>query len=94
MLANAMGRFNMVMEAYPELKASQNMQQLSEELSSTENKVAFARQSFNDAVTLYNTYKQSFPAALFAALFGHANDASLLVFEDSKTIQQAPRVDF
>ncbi|MEX1056445.1 MAG: LemA family protein, partial [Natronospirillum sp.] len=56
-LTNALGRLNVVMEAYPDLKASQNMQQLSEELTSTENKVAFARQSFNDSVMAYNTYR-------------------------------------
>lgn len=94
LLANAMGRFSVVMEAYPDLKASQNMQQLSEELTTTENKVAFARQAFNDAVTAYNTYKQTFPPVFFAASFGHSQDATLLVFEDSKDIQAAPKVSF
>lgn len=93
-LQSAMGRLNMVMEAYPDLKANQNMMQLSEELTSTENRVAFARQAFNDAVTEYNTYKQSFPPVLVAATFGHANDAALLEFEDSKLIQAAPKVSF
>ena len=60
-LGGALGKLNVVMEAYPDLKASQNMQQLSEELTSTENRVAFARQGFNDAVMNYNTYRQSFP---------------------------------
>jgi LemA protein len=82
------------MEAYPDLKASQNMMQLSEELTSTENKVSFARQAFNDQVMAYNTYKQSFPPAFFAAMFGHAKDASLLEFEDSAAIQAAPKVAF
>ena len=54
------------MEAYPDLKANQNMMQLTEELTSTENKVAFARQGYNDQVTEYNTYRQSFPPVLFA----------------------------
>ena len=94
LLNNAMSRLNVVMEAYPDLKASQNMMQLSEELTSTENKVSFARQAFNDAVTAYNTYKQSFPPVFFAASFGHSQDASLLVFEDSKEIQAAPKVSF
>ncbi|MEN0035421.1 MAG: LemA family protein [Cellvibrio sp.] len=94
LLTSAMGRLNVVMEAYPDLKASQNMMQVSEELTSTENKVAFARQAFNDAVTSYNTYKQSFPPVLFAKSFGHANDASLLVFADSAEIQAAPKVQF
>lgn len=94
LLSSAMGRLSVVMEAYPDLKASQNMQQLSEELTTTENKVSFARQAFNDAVTAYNTYKQSFPPVFFAASFGHSQDASLLVFEDSKEIQAAPKVSF
>jgi LemA protein len=94
LLNNAMSRLNVVMEAYPDLKASQNMMQLSEELTSTENKVSFARQAFNDAVTAYNTYKQSFPPVFFAASFGHSQDASLLVFEDSKEIQAVPKVSF
>ena len=93
-LAGAMSRFNVVMEAYPDLKANQNMMQLSEELTSTENKVSFARQAFNDAVMQYNTYKQSFPPVLLAATFGHAADATLLEFEDSKDIQAAPKVSF
>lgn len=93
-LGQAMSRLNIVMEAYPDLKASQNMMQISEELTSTENKVSFARQAFNDAVTGYNTYKQSFPPVFFATSFGHKPDATLLVFEDSKEIQAAPKVSF
>ncbi|VVP58134.1 LemA family protein [Pseudomonas fluorescens] len=93
-LGNAMSRLNVVMEAYPDLKASQNMQQLSEELTSTENKVAFARQAFNDSVMTYNTYKQSFPPILFASVFGHSANASLLEFADSAQIQDAPKVLF
>ncbi len=93
-LAGALGKFNVVMEAYPDLKANQNMMQLSEELTATENKVAFARQAFNDAVMEYNTYKQTFPPVLFAASFGHAKDATLLEFEDSAAFQQAPKVSF
>lgn len=93
-LSNAMGRLNVVMEAYPDLKASQNMMQLSEELKSTENKVAFSRQAFNDAVTEYNIFKQSFPPNFFAGFFGHAKDATLLEFEDRAQIQAAPKVTF
>jgi LemA protein len=93
-LTSALGNLNVVMEAYPDLKASQNMQQVSEELTSTENKVAFSRQAFNDAVTAYNTYKQAFPPVVFAGMFGHAKDASLLEFEDSAAIQAAPKVQF
>ena len=93
-LAGAMGKLNVVMEAYPDLKANQNMMQLSEELTSTENKVSFARQAFNDQVMAYNTYKQSFPQVVLAGPFGHGADATLLEFEDSKEIQAAPKVSF
>jgi LemA protein len=93
-LGSALGRLNMVMEAYPDLKANTNMMQLSEELTSTENKVAFARQSYNDSVMEYNTYKQSFPAVVFAGVFGHQNDAAMLEFEDRAVLEQAPKVSF
>ena len=93
-LAGAMMNFNMVMEAYPDLKANQNMMQLSEELISTENKVSFSRQAFNDTVMAYNIYKQTFPPVFFAAMFGHAQDATLLEFEDTAVIQAAPKVSF
>lgn len=93
-LGGALGRLNVTMEAYPDLKASQNMQQLTEELSSTENKVAFARQAYNDAVMEYNSYRQSFPAVLLAPTFGHKTDATLLEFADSQQIQDAPKVAF
>ena len=93
-LAGALGRFNVLVEAYPDLKANQNMMQLTEELTSTENKVAFARQAFNDQVMEYNVYKQSFPQTIFAGMFGHAKDATLLEFEDSAAIQEAPKVSF
>ena len=93
-LSGALGRFNLLVEAYPDLKANQNMMQLTEELTSTENKVAFARQAFNDQVMQYNIFKQSFPQNFLAGVFGHANDASLLEFEDSAEIQAAPKVSF
>ncbi|MCV6614883.1 MAG: LemA family protein [Cellvibrionaceae bacterium] len=93
-LAGALGKLSVVVEAYPDLKANENMMQLSEELTSTENKVAFARQAFNDAVTAYNSYKQSFPPVALAATFGHGPDASLLEFEDSAEIQAAPKISF
>jgi LemA protein len=92
-LGGAMGRLFALAEAYPDLKASENMKQLTEELTSTENKVSFARQAFNDAVTAYNTYKQSFPAVVFVGMFGHTQDASLLEF-DSEAIAEAPKVSF
>lgn len=93
-LSGALGRLNVVMEAYPDLKANQNMMQLSEELTSTENKVAFSRQAYNDSVMNYNTYKQSFPAVVLAPAFGHKEDAGLLEFEDHEQIQAAPKVAF
>jgi len=93
-LSGAMMNMKMVMEAYPDLKASQNMMQVSEELTSTENKISFARQSFNDQVMAYNIFKQTFPPAFFAAMFGHGQDAALLEFEDTVAIQTAPKVSF
>ena len=93
-LSRALMNFNMVMEAYPDLKASQNMMQLSEQLTTTENRVAFARQAYNDQVMAYNIYKHTFPPAFFAARFGHAEDAALLEFEDRAAIQAAPKVSF
>lgn len=93
-LAGALGKLNVTMEAYPDLKASENMQQLSEELTTTENRIAFARQGFNDAVMGFNTYRQSFPPVFFAARFGHPADAELLEFDDSAQIQAAPTVSF
>ena len=93
-LSGALMNMRMVMEAYPDLKASQNMLQLSEQLTTTENKVSFARQAFNDQVMAYNIYKQSFPPVYFAPMFGHAQDAVLLEFEDSAAIQAAPKVSF
>jgi LemA protein len=94
-LGGALARLNVAVEAYPELKANQNMMQLSEELSSTENRVAFARQSFNDAVLAYNTYRQSFPQNLVAPRFGHASDATMLEFaEPREQLETAPRVSF
>jgi LemA protein len=93
-LGGALGKFNVVVEAYPELKANENMIKLHEELATTENKVAFARQAYNDCIMSYNTYKQSFPQNIVAGLFGHSKDAVLLEFEDSAQIQNAPKVSF
>jgi LemA protein len=92
-LSGALGRLFALAEAYPDLKANQNMAQLSEEITSTENKVAFARQAYNDAVTAYNTYRQSFPPVLFASFLGHSQDAELLDFDDAQ-IAVAPKVSF
>jgi LemA protein len=90
-LTGALGRLMAVAEAYPDLKANQNMMQLSEELTSTENKVAFARQSYNDAATRYNEYKQQFPPVLVASVFGFSSSAYLET-EDAK--REAPQVSF
>ena len=92
-LTGTLGRLFALAEAYPDLKANQNMMQVSEELRSTENKVAFARQAFNDAVTTYNTYKQRFPQVMAAGMFGHGQDATLLEF-DSEAIAEAPSISF
>lgn len=94
LLQTALGRFNIAVEAYPDLKANENMIQLSEELTSTENKVAFSRQAFNDQIMSYNTYRQSFPQIVLAGAFGHPTDAELLEFADSAAIQEAPSVSF
>jgi LemA protein len=93
MLGGALGKLFALSESYPDLKANQNMANLQEELTATENKVAFSRQAFNDSVTSYNTYKQTFPPVFFAGMFGHGQDASLLEFE-SKKISEAPKVQF
>lgn len=92
-LGGALGRLFALSESYPDLKANQNMANLQEEISTTENKVSFSRQAFNDSVTAYNTYKQTFPPVFFAGMFGHGQDGSLLEFE-SKKIAEAPKVSF
>lgn len=93
-LTGALGKLFALSESYPDLKANENMAQLSEEITSTENKVAFARQAYNDSVTSYNVYKATFPPVVFAGMFGHGQDANLLEFEDSAEIQAAPKVSF
>jgi LemA protein len=93
-LADAMSRFSMVMEDYPDLKANENMMQLSQELSSTENKVALARHDYNDAGTNYNIARQVFPTNVFASMVGHTVNAALLEFEDSAQFQNVPKVSF
>jgi LemA protein len=92
-LSGALGRLFALAEAYPDLKANKNMAQLSEEITSTENKVAFARQAYNDSVTSYNTYRQTFPPVLFAGILGHGQDAELLDFDDAQ-IAEVPKVSF
>lgn len=82
-LAAALGKFMALKEAYPDLKANQNALRLMEELSSTENRVAFARQAYNDSVMLYNTARQRFPDMLFAGMFGFT-EAQLFQIDDAR----------
>ena len=91
-LTGALGRLLVVSEQYPDLKANQNMLQLTEELTSTENKVAFARQAYNDAVTVYNTDRETFPNVIFAGMFGFL-PAELFHIEDPAE-RSAPKVSF
>ena len=90
-----LGRLLAVAEAYPDLKANQNMMQLTEELTSTENKVAFARQAFNDAVTHYNNRREMFPNSVLAGMFGF-QPATLLDIpaEKQAQVREAPKVQF
>jgi len=91
-LSGVLGRLMMVAEAYPDLKANQNMMQLMEELTSTENKVSFARQAYNDTVMIYNTARETFPSVLIAGMFGFA-PAQLFEVESAQE-RQAPKVAF
>ena len=90
-LGGALGRLMAVAEAYPDLKANQNMMQLSEELTSTENKVAFARQAYNDSVMSYNNTREVFPSSIVAGMFGFKQAALL---ETVETERAAPKVSF
>jgi LemA protein len=91
-LSGALGRLFALSEAYPDLKANENMMQLSEELTTTENKVAFARQAYNDSVMDFNTLRESFPNNLFAGWFSF-RAAELLEIEDESK-REAPKVSF
>ncbi len=93
LLSNAMGRFNAVMEAYPELKADQRLRDLSEELTHTENKVAFSRQLFNDASLDYNNAAQQFPSNIVAGLFGFKT-ASMLQATSTEAERYPVKVSF
>ena len=84
MLNGALGRLLAVAEAYPDLKANQNMMQLTEELTSTENKVAFARQAFNDSVMGYNNKREVFPSSVFAGMFNFTPAALLEIPTDQQ----------
>lgn len=90
-----LGRLLAVAEAYPDLKANQNMMQLTEELTSTENKVAFARQAFNDMVMAYNNKREVFPNSLFAGMFGFQPATLLEIPADKQAqVREAPKVQF
>jgi LemA protein len=91
-MAGVLGRLMMVAEAYPDLKANQNMMQLSEELTSTENKISFARQAYNDSVMVYNTARETFPNVVIANSFGFT--AATLFELESPAEGQAPKVKF
>ena len=91
-LDSAMGGFNMKMEDYPDLKASENMMQLSEEMTTTENRIAAARQGYNDLVQKFNEYKKSFPTVILAGMFGFGDDANNLEFSESiEQLNDAPK---
>ena len=92
-LSGALGRLMVVMEAYPELKANENVMSVQEELISTENKIGFSRQAYNDTVMEYNTRRESFPANLVAALFAF-REAMLLEATESAEERRAPKVQF
>lgn len=94
MLGGALGRLMMVAEAYPELQANQSMLQLTEELTSTENKVAFSRQAYNDAVTSYNNRREVFPASLIAGNFRFTRAGLLEIPIEKAEMRQAPKVAF
>ena len=94
MLNGALGRLLAVAEAYPDLKANQNMMQLTEELTSTENRVAFARQAFNDSVMAYNNKREVFPSSLVAGIFNFEPAALLEIPADRAEVREAPKVQF
>ncbi len=89
-----LGRLLAVAEAYPDLKANQNMMQLTEELTSTENKVAFARQAYNDSVMAYNNKREVFPSSFIAGAFNFAPAALLDIPADKAEVREAPKVKF
>ena len=93
-LNGVLGRLLAVAEAYPDLKANQNMMQLTEELSSTENRVAFARQAYNDAVMAYNNKREVFPSSVVAGAFNFAPAALLDIPADKAQVREAPKVQF
>ncbi len=93
-LNGALGRLIAVAESYPDLKANQNMMQLSEELTSTENKVAFSRQAYNDAVMTYNNKRETFPSSVIAGMFNFGPAGLLEIPPDRPEMRDAPKVQF
>ena len=93
-LGNALGRMFALSEAYPDLKASANMAQLTEELASTENRVAFARQAFNDAVMSFNNRREVFPSSFIANAFNFQQAALLGISADEAHKREAPKISF
>ncbi len=93
MLTGALGRLFAVSENYPDLKANQNMSQLQEELTSTENRIAFARQAYNDAVMAYNISREKFPNNMVAGMFNF-KEAQLLESTETPEERKAPKVTF
>lgn len=93
-LGAALGRLMMLTEAYPDLKANQNMAQLTEELTSTENKVAFARQAYNDQVMAYNNKREMFPGSIVAGMFNFTPAALLEISAEEAHKREAPKVSF
>ena len=91
-LSAALRDLSVTVEAYPELKADQSVQALTEELAGAENRVAFARQAYNDAVLAYNNARETFPASLLADFFGHKRNAAMLKFDDHAVIARAPQI--
>lgn len=91
-LTGTLGRMFALSEAYPDLKANQNMMQLTEELSTTENRIAFARQAYNDSVMEYNTRRESFPTTLIAGLFGFQPGQFWAI--EAEEEREAPRISF
>lgn len=92
LLSQSLGRFFALAESYPDLKAQSNMSQLMEELTTTENKIAFARQAYNDSVMHYNSAREKFPETLYAGAFGFS-EAALLKLEATEK-RAAPKVQF
>jgi LemA protein len=92
MLTQTLGRLFALQEAYPDLKANQTMMQLSEELTSTENRVAFARQAYNDSVLTYNNKREVFPSSIVASSFGFVAAEPLKI--DDPAVREVPKVTF